>query len=204
MNAKNMNRSLALVAVILSVFMLLTLTVLPTFAEDATAEAATEAVTEAATGEASTEAATDATTGEATTEAATDATTGEDGTGADTAATTGATTEAATKGETTTEAVTEDEEAKKIARTTGIINLIVGGVLVIAVIALAFVFRKKIPGWFKALKSECGKIVWCPKDKLKKNTFVVLVTIVVLAVVIGLLDFGFSRGIMLLRDIFKG
>ena len=196
MNAKNMNRSLALVAVILSVFMLLTLTVLPTFAEDATAEAATEAVTEAATGEASTEAATDATTGEATT--------GEDGTGADTVATTGATTEAATKGETTTEAETEDEEAKKIARTTGIINLIVGGVLVIAVIALAFVFRKKIPGWFKALKSECGKIVWCPKDKLKKNTFVVLVTIVVLAVVIGLLDFGFSRGIMLLRDIFKG
>lgn len=194
MNAKNMSRRLAFVAAILSVFMLLTLTVLPTFAEDATAEAATEVVTEVATGEASTEVATNATT-----EAATDATTGEAGTGADTAATT----EAAT-GEATTEAVTEDEEAKKIARTTGIINLIVGGVLVIAVVALVFVFRKKIPGWFKALKSECGKIVWCPKDKLKKNTFVVLVTIVVLAVVIGLLDFGFSRGIMLLRDIFKG
>lgn len=200
MNAKNMSRRLALVAAILSVFMLLTLTVLPTFAEDATGEANTEVVTEeASTGEATTE---EASTGEAETG---EATTGESETSENgTAAETTATTEAATKGEAKTEAVTENEEQKKIARTTGIINLIVGGVLVIAVIALAFVFRKKIPSWVKALKSECGKIVWCPKDKLKKNTFVVLVTIVILAAVIGLLDFAFSRGIMLLRDIFQG
>ena len=200
MNAKNMSRRLALVAAILSVFMLLTLTVLPTFAEEATGEANTEVVTEeASTGEATTE---EASTGEAETG---EATTGESETGENgTTAGTTATTEAATTGEAKTEAATENEEQKKIARTTGIINLIVGGVLVIAVIALAFVFRKKIPSWVKALKSECGKIVWCPKDKLKKNTFVVLVTIVILAAVIGLLDFAFSRGIMLLRDIFQG
>lgn len=200
MNARNMSRHLALVAAVLSVFMLLTLTVLPSFAEDVTGELTTgEVSTEVVTGEASTEA--EATTGEAATGEATtgETTTGEAGTGADTTATT----EAATKGEAKTEAETEDEEAKKIARTTGIINLIVGGVLVIAVIALAFVFRKKIPAWFKALKSECGKIVWCPKDKLKKNTFVVLVTIVILAAFIGLMDFGFSRGIMLLRKLFN-
>ena len=41
------------------------------------------------------------------------------------------------------------------------------------------------------------------KDKLKKNTLVVLVTILVLAVAIGIMDFAFSRGIMLLRDLFQ-
>ncbi len=181
MNAKNMSRGLALVAAILSVFMLLTLTA---FAEDTVAatEAATEVVTEATT--------------EVATEADSSATTE-----ADSSATTSATTEAAT--EATTEAETEAAGLTEEEKTRGIINLIVGGVLLIALVALVVVFRKKIPVWFKALKSECGKIVWCPKDKLKKNTFVVLVTIIVLALAIGILDFAFSRGIMLLRDLFQ-
>ena len=177
MNAKNMSRRLALVAAILSVFMLLTLTA---FAEDTAVatEAATEAVTEAAT------------------EVATEATTGE----ADTTATTDATTEAATEAATT--ATTDAAEDNTEAKTRGIINLIVGGVLLIALIALLIVFRNKIPGWFKAVKSECGKIVWCPKDKLKRNSFVVLVTIIVIALLIGLLDFAFANGIRLLGKLF--
>ena len=83
-----------------------------------------------------------------------------------------------------------------------VINLGVGAVILLAAGALLIVFRKKIPGFVKALKSECGKIVWCPKDKLKKNAIVVLVTILVIAVAIGLMDFAFSRGIMLLRSLF--
>lgn len=178
MTAKNMNRCLALVAAILSVFMLLTLAA---FADDATAEAATEVVTEA------------------TTEAATEDATAEAGTDAESAATTEAVTSATTSA--TTEAATEAGGMTEEEKTRGLINLIVGGVLLIAVVALIFVFRKKIPGWFKAIKSECGKIVWCPKDKLKKNSFVVLVTIVVIAVVIGVLDYVFFYGNTLLRDL---
>ncbi len=173
MTAKNMRRSLALVAAILSVFMLLTLTA---FAEESVA--ATESVTEVST------------------EASTEAATGEAGTTATTEAATTATTEAAT------EATTEAAGMTKEEKTRGLINLIVGGVLLIAVVALLIVFRKKIPGWVKALKSECGKIVWCPKDKLKKNSFVVLVTIIAIGLVIFVLDLAFNQGILLLGDLF--
>ena len=171
MNVKNMNRGLSLLAVILSVFMLLTLSVVPAFAEDsASTESATDAATEVATEAATTEGT------EATTEAATTADT-----------------EASTQASTTT---------SEKDNTTSIINLIVGGVILVVVVVLAIVFRKKIPGWFKALKSECGKISWCPKDKLKKNTFVVVVTIVAITAVIFALDWAFSTGIVLLGKLF--
>lgn len=120
-------------------------------------------------------------------EAATDA-----GTEAVTAAGTEAATEAKTEAET---------EPAPVDRTKGIINLAVGAVILIAIVVLIIVFRAKIPVWFKAVKSECGKIVWCPKDKLKKNSFVVIVIIVILAVLIGLLDYAFSEGIILLGKV---
>lgn len=181
MTAKNMRRSLALVAAILSVFMLLTLTA---FAEESVA------VTEGAT--------------EVATEASTVAVTGEAGTAADSSATTEATTTATTTAttEASTEATTGTAGQNKEEKTRGLINLIVGGVLLIAIVALLVVFRKKIPGWIKALKSECGKIVWCPKDKLKKNSLVVLVTIIAIGLVIFVLDLAFNQGILLLGKLF--
>lgn len=165
-------------AALMTICLVLSLTVVSAFAE---AESATESTTEAATGAES----------ESATTAATEAETGAESESATTAAT-----EAATKAETTaaTEAETEDAEAKE-SRTRGIINLIVGGVILAVLVVLAIVFRKKIPGWYRGVKSECGKIVWCPKDKLKKNTLVVVVIIVALAALIGLLDLAFSEGI---------
>ncbi|MBQ9780012.1 MAG: preprotein translocase subunit SecE [Clostridia bacterium] len=91
-----------------------------------------------------------------------------------------------------------DEDVKRL-----VINLGVGAVILLAAVALLIVFRKKIPGFVKALKSECGKVVWCPKDKLKKNTVVVLVTILVIAAAIALMDLAFSEGIILLRKLFQ-
>lgn len=120
-------------------------------------------------------------------------------TGAATDAATDAATEAATEAGTTG----TTEKVEKVDHTQGIINLCVGGVILIALIALAIVFRKKIPVWYRSLKSECGKIVWCPKDKLKKNTFVVIVIILALTVLIGVLDFAFSNGLILLNGLFK-
>ena len=117
-----------------------------------------------------------------------------------------AATEAATADEAATEAGTDAETEKapeKVDHTKGIINLCVGGVILVALIVLAIVFRKKIPVWFRSVKSECGKIVWCPKDKLKKNTFVVVVIILALTLLIGVLDFAFSKGLLLLNGLFN-
>ncbi len=180
----------ALAAVLLSLLMLLSLSVLPAYAEEAdTSSADTSAeITVADTGD--------------TTEPGTEAGTDEAGTGADTDAGTDADTS-----ESTTAAETESDtsalaEEKKEKRTRGFINLGVGAVILIVLIVLCIKFRDKIPAWLKALKSECGKISWCSKDKLKKNTIVVVIIIVSIAIAIGVLDFVFSRGMMLLNDLF--
>ena len=127
---------------------------------------------------------------------------------AEAATTEAATTEAATTEAATTEAATtgesEEEGMSSETLTRIIINSAVGVVILIAAVVLCIVFRKKIPGWWKGLKSECGKVVWCPKDKLRKNAFVVIVVIVIMVLAIALLDFAFSRGIMLLRELIKG
>ena len=104
-------------------------------------------------------------------------------------------TEAATSGSTASTAETKSAAEQK-AETRRLINLIVGGVILAVLVVLAIVFRAKIPVWFKAVRSECGKIVWCPKDKLKKNAIVVVVIIVAIAVLIALLDIAFSTGII--------
>ncbi len=109
---------------------------------------------------------------------------------------TGTATEAATTAAVTTTVAETKSEAQQKAETRRLINLIVGGVILVALVILAIVFRAKIPVWFKAVKSECGKIVWCPKDKLKKNAIVVVVIIVAIAVLIALLDIAFSTGII--------
>ena len=102
--------------------------------------------------------------------------------------------------ETTTAAAAEESKG---LTTQAIINLAVGGVLLIVVVILCVKFRDKIPEWFRSLKSECKKIVWCPKEQLKNNSKVVLITIILLAVAIGLLDFAFAKGIQLLRGLFQ-
>lgn len=175
------SNKLAVLAALLSLLMLVSmLAVVPAFAEDATtAEETTVAETVEATEPESSE----------ETEA---------GTGAESSTEKG--TEASTKEETTTVNKDELEKAKQ-RRIRGYINLGVGAVILIGLAVLAFVFRAKIPAWWKGLKSECGKITWCPKDKLKKNVFVVIIIIVAIAAAIGVLDFVFSRGMILLGEL---
>ena len=131
----------------------------------------------------------------------TDAVTTEAATGENTEAATTADSKAdeSKKEETTTSAA--EAEAAKQTKIRSIINLSVGGVLLIVLIVLAIKFRAKIPGWFKSLKSECGKVTWCPKDKLKKNVLVVVVIIIAIAVVIGVLDYVFSFSMDTLGDL---
>ena len=72
---------------------------------------------------------------------------------------------------------------------------IVGGVVVIAAVVLAIIFREKIGKFLRVYKSEWKKIVWLPWDQTKKSTLVVLVVLIVCATVICLLDLGLFKGI---------
>jgi len=202
MTAKNMSRRFALLAAVLSLLVLLSFAVVPGFAAD-------EAASEPATSE-SVEATPDESAAPADSAEPESGTASETGTTAETGTGTASTTDAATGTEASTEtgttAVTPDAGKNQWTKEDTyrlVINLSVGGVIVLAAVALLIVFRKKIPGFVKALKSECGKIVWCPKDKLKKNSIVVLLTIVVIAVLIFLLDLAFSEGLVLLRNLIK-
>ena len=181
------SNKLAVLAALLSLLMLVSmLAVVPAFAEDATtAEETTVAETVEATEPESSNETEAGTSAESSTEKGTEASTKEEGT---------------TKEETTTVNKDELEKAKQ-RRIRGYINLGVGAVILIGLAVLAFVFRAKIPAWWKGLKSECGKITWCPKDKLKKNVFVVIIIIVAIAAAIGVLDFVFSRGMILLGEL---
>ena len=54
----------------------------------------------------------------------------------------------------------------------------------------------RIGSWFRTTKAELKKIAWTPRKTLWKNTALVLVAMVVLAAVIGLLDYVFSSAIV--------
>ena len=177
------SNKLAILAALLSLLMLFSAFAVPAFAEDATTAEETTAAETVEETEAGSETETES---ESATETGTEAST---------------TTSATTKEETTTEDKAA-AEAKKQQKTRGIINLCVGAAILVALAVLVIVYRAKIPTWWKGLKSECGKITWCPKEKLKKNTFVVVIIILAIALAIGVLDFVFSRGMILLGELF--
>ena len=193
------SKKLAVLAALLSLLMLLSLTAVPAFAEetDTVAETVAETVVETGTGEADTNTETEVGTGEVGT--------GEAGTGEETGteAATGTGTEAETKKESETTGTTDNGKKDNTGLIRALINLGVGVVILVVLGILAYKFRAKIPGWWKGLKSECGKITWCPKEKLKKNTLVVVVIIIAIAAVIGVLDFVFSRGMILLGKLIR-
>ena len=54
---------------------------------------------------------------------------------------------------------------------------------------------EKIAHFFRSYKSEMKKIVWCPWKQVRKNSLVVLVTVIAFAAVICLLDVALFQGI---------
>ena len=56
----------------------------------------------------------------------------------------------------------------------------------------------RIKSFARSVKSEVKKISWSPWTDVKKNTFVVVVVIVVCAVALAIVDVVFSEGIKLL------
>ena len=63
--------------------------------------------------------------------------------------------------------------------------------------------KGRIKKAWNGFKSEVKKIVWPSWKQVLKNTFVVLVIVLICAVIIAALDYAFSGGIRALADLFR-
>ena len=114
-------------------------------------------------------------------------------------------TNAETSGEETTPADSTDDtktDEKKGVSTATIVSLAIVLVIVIAAAVYCIKNKEKVAKFFREVKSELKKIVWTPWSQVKKNTFVVLVIVIICAAAIGALDYLFSKGIFALGRIF--
>ena len=117
--------------------------------------------------------------------------------------TTGETEAVETTGDTVTTGDTEETKDKTVNWDL-LITLAVIGVALIVFFIFYFAkasFREKVKKFFRDYKSELKKIVWSPARDVKKNTIVVIVIALAFALVIGLLDILFSKGIGSLTDL---
>lgn len=204
-----MNFKKTLLALLLTLTLLFTLT-LPAFAEEITTDAP-------ATDEITTEAdVTDAEPGE-TTEAEPDGETtaaGTTSTETTAAGTTATTTAAGTTAATTTTAADEGWGVGDwVSLAIGVV--IIGVILVLAILFITVKddgtagkdgekvpFRIRGKRYFRSTKSEAKKVVWTPWKTVRRNTLVVLIVMLVCAVIIGLLDWAFSEGFIALANLF--
>lgn len=61
---------------------------------------------------------------------------------------------------------------------------------------------KKIGAWFKSVRSECKKVSWAGWKSVRSNSIIVLVCVIIIAVIIGVLDYGFLNAISGLNILF--
>ncbi len=169
---------------------------------DTVAEAVTEAVTDAVTeaesaaAEGSAEAGADSTAAE--TEEAADVASPEEGDASEEKS--DETDAAAETGSTETTGTAAEE---KDGITTGdIVSIAIVAVIVIGAVIYCIKNREKVAEFFRNVRSECKKIVWTPWKTVRKNTFVVVIIVIVCAIVIGALDLIFAKGIVALGDLF--
>lgn len=108
----------------------------------------------------------------------------------------------------TTAAVTTaaDTTADDTTEDTGLglgfwISMGVLGVLIIVGVFFGIKYREGLVKWLRSYKSEIKKIVWMPWPDVRKNTIVVIVVIVVLGILIAMLDYVFSKGIIALGNL---
>lgn len=108
-------------------------------------------------------------------------------------------TTADTEGNTETTGNTE-KESKKL--TTGeIVSIAITLVIIIVAVVYCIKNRVKVAKFFRECKSEVKKITWTPKNQVAKNTFVVIVVVIIAAIFIALLDLIFSSGVGLLGNL---
>ena len=79
-------------------------------------------------------------------------------------------------------------------------------VLVIAAVIFFFIIpkrREKTLKFFRGLKSECKKVSWYSWSQTIRGSVVVAVIAVAIAIVVGLLDVGFTQGLNAITELFK-
>ena len=77
------------------------------------------------------------------------------------------------------------------------VSLIVAGVLLIAALVICIIKRKAVLEAIKAYKSEFKKITWYSKKNVVRGTVFVIVSVVVIALVVGLLDIVFFEALII-------
>ena len=98
---------------------------------------------------------------------------------------------------------TAAEEESKGLSTNAIVWIVLGGVVLVAAVVLCIIFREKVGKFFRVYKSEIKKIVWLPWDQTKKSTLVVLVILIICAAAICLVDLGLSKGFLGFLKLFQ-
>lgn len=60
----------------------------------------------------------------------------------------------------------------------------------------------RIAAWFRSLRSEAKKISWASASSVRKNTIIVIISVVVICIAIGIIDVLLTNGIVGLSRIF--
>ena len=58
--------------------------------------------------------------------------------------------------------------------------------------------KSSTTSWFRELKSEFGRIIWPSKERIAKETGVVVVCAIIIGMIIAVLDLGLQYGIKML------
>ena len=96
------------------------------------------------------------------------------------------------------------DAAKEGMSTFALVSLIIGGVVLVVVVVLCIVKREKLAESLRAYKRELKNVTWFSWKNVVRCTVFVIVSIVVVAAVIGLLDYAFFQGQYLLVDLLGG
>ena len=96
----------------------------------------------------------------------------------------------------------DEEEAKKEGMTTfDIVSLAILGALIVAGVVYCLKNKEKVGKFLRSLKSEFKKISWSSWRDVRKNTTVVLIVVIAVAILIGVVDVLFSKGIIALDNL---
>lgn len=63
-------------------------------------------------------------------------------------------------------------------------------------------FLSRAGAWLKTVRAECKKVTWASWDSIKQNSIVVIITSIIFAVFLGVLDLVFSEAISGLTHLF--
>ena len=95
----------------------------------------------------------------------------------------------------------EEKEEKKGMSTFDIVSLAILGALIVVGVIYCLKNKEKVGKFLRSLKSEFKKISWSSWRDVRKNTLVILIVVIAVAILIGVVDVLFSKGIIALDNL---